>query len=298
MFDQAMGRIAGQFRRVEPRTTARAFVLGLLSSIERKNCWRLAEETGQARPHAMQRLLRSARWDAEAVRDEVRSYVAEHLGGADGVLIIDETGFPKKGRRSAGVQRQYTGTAGRIENSQVGVFLAYASRRGRALIDRRLYLPQHTWCEDTERRTDAGIPEDVQFATKPRLATQMIAAALDAGLTASWATGDEAYGQDPSLRSELEGRGTGYVLAVVCTTRVRINQGRTAMRADAVAAGLPAGAWHRQSAGTGAKGPRYYDWAWVQVGADEVEASSTAPPSTIPGISSCITTRSRGFRMA
>lgn len=267
MFDQAMAPIAGRFRRVEPRATARAFVLGLLSGVERKNCWQLAEQAGHDRPGAMQRLLRSARWDADEVRDEVRSYVLEHLG-SDGVLIVDETGFLKKGERSAGVQRQYTGTAGRIENAQVGVFLAYASAQGRALIDRRLYLPEHTWCQDTERREGSGIPDDVGFATKPRLAWQMIEAALDAGCTASWVTGDEVYGQDPQLRSALEARGVGYVLAVACNTRVRINQDRTVVQAGTVAAALPPDAWQRRSAGAGAKGPRYYDWAWVQIGPD------------------------------
>ncbi|GHE27302.1 hypothetical protein GCM10018781_79870 [Kitasatospora indigofera] len=249
MFDQAMARIAGRFKRVEPRATARAFVLGLLSGTERKNCWRLAEQADHARPGPMQRLLRSTRWDVDAVRDDIRAYVLEHLGADDGVLIVDETGFLKKGIASAGVQRQYTGTAGRIENTQVGVFLAYASRRGRALIDRRLYLPDASWCQDAGRRTRAGVPEQSQFATKPTLAGQMIAAALDAGVGASWVTGDEAYGQDPALRTLLESRGPGYVLAVACSTRVRINQGRTAARADAVANRLPASAWHRQSAG-------------------------------------------------
>jgi SRSO17 transposase len=267
MFDQAMARIAGRFRRVEPRATARAFVLGLLSGVERKNCWQLAEEAGHARPGAMQRLLRSARWDADEVRDEVRSYALDHLGG-DGVLIVDETGFLKKGLHSAGVQRQYTGTAGRIENAQVGVFLAYASSRGRALIDRRLYLPEHTWCRDPDRRSGSGVPARAEFATKPRLALQMIEAALDAGCSSSWVTGDEVYGQDPQLRSALEARGIGYVLAVACTSRVRINQDRTAVQVDAVAASLPQDTWHRQSAGAGAKGPRYYDWAGVQTGAD------------------------------
>lgn len=171
----------------------------------------------------MQRLLRHARWDADAVRDEVRAYAAEHLGADDGVLIVDETGFLKKGRSSAGVQRQYTGTAGRIENARVGVFLALATNRGRALIDRQLYLPEQSWSDDPERRTAAGIPETVQLATKPRLASEMIAAALDAGITAPWVTGDEAYGQDPRLRAALEARGTGYVLAVACSMRVRIN---------------------------------------------------------------------------
>ncbi|MET8014876.1 IS701 family transposase, partial [Streptomyces sp. NPDC005271] len=207
-----------------------------------------------------------ARWDADAVRDDVRAYAVEHLGTDGAVLIVDETGFVKKGRASAGVQRQYTGTAGRIENSQVGVFLAYATNRGRALIDRRLYLPGQSWCSDPERRQAAGIPQTVQFATKPRLAWEMIAAALDAGVQAPWVTGDEAYGQDPQLRAALEARKTGYVLAVACSTRVRINHGRTAARADAVAGRLPATAWQRQSAGPGAKGPRYYDWAWIHIG--------------------------------
>ncbi|MFF0448092.1 IS701 family transposase [Streptomyces sp. NPDC004609] len=264
-----MARIAGRFGRVEPRACARAYVLGLLSKTERKNCWQLAEQAGLARPGPMQRLLRYARWDADAVRDDVRAYAVDHLGTDGAVLIVDETGFLKKGRASAGVQRQYTGTAGRIENAQVGVFLALATSRGRALIDRRLYLPGQSWCSDPERRQAAGIPDEVQFATKPRLAWDMIAAALDAGVKAPWVTGDEAYGQDPHLRAALEARGTGYVLAVARSTRVRINHGRTPVRADTLAERLPATAWQRHSAGPGAKGPRYYDWAWIHTGTGE-----------------------------
>ncbi len=264
-----MARIAGRFSRVEPRATARAYLLGPLSRVERKNCWQLAEQAGLARPGPMQRLLRYARWDADFVRDDIRAYAVEHLGTDGGVLIVDETGFLKKGRASAGVQRQYTGTAGRIENSQVGVFLAYATSRGRTLIDRRLYLPEHSWCTDAERRQAAGIPDEVQFQTKPRLAWEMIAATLDAGVEAPWVTGDEAYGQDPRLRAALEARGTGYVMAVACSTRVRINHGRTPIRADTVAGRLPATAWQRHSAGNGAKGPRHYDWAWIHIGTDE-----------------------------
>ncbi|MGG2461440.1 IS701 family transposase [Streptomyces sp. RGM 3693] len=266
MFDQAMARIAGRFSRVEPRAAARSYLLGLLSSVERKNCWQLAEQAGLPRPGPMQRLLRYARWDADTVRDDLRAYAAEHLGTDGGVLVVDETGFLKKGRSSAGVQRQYTGTAGRIENAQVGVFLALATSRGRALIDRRLYLPKHSWSNDCDRRTAAGIPETVHFATKPRLAQEMIEAALDSGITAPWVTGDEAYGQDPQLRAALEARGIGYVMAVACSTRVRINHGRTLVRADTVADRLPATAWQRYSAGNGAKGPRYYDWAWIYTG--------------------------------
>ncbi|MYQ82426.1 IS701 family transposase [Streptomyces sp. SID4936] len=261
-----MARIAGRFGRVEPRAAARSYLLGLLTGVERKNCWQLAERAGHKRPGPLQRLLRYARWDADAVRDDLRSYAAEHLGKDDAVLVVDETGFLKKGRSSAGVQRQYTGTAGRIENAQVGVFLALATARGRALIDRRLYLPEHSWSTDPERRREAGIPEAVEFATKPRLAGEMIIAALDAGIAASWVTGDEAYGQDPQLRTVLEARGTGYVLAVACSARVRINNGRTTVRADTVAGRLPASAWQRHSAGIGAKGYRHYDWAWIHIG--------------------------------
>ncbi|WP_443070392.1 IS701 family transposase [Streptomyces sp. QHH-9511] len=268
MFDQAMDRIAGRFSRVEPRTTARAYLLGLLSQVERKNCWQLAEQAGLARPGPMQRMLRYARWEADAVRDDICAYAVEHLGTDGGVLIVDETGFVKKGRASAGVQRQYTGTAGRVESSQVGVFLAYATSRGRALVDRRLYLPEQSWCADPERREAAGVPDEVRFATKPRLAWEMIAAALGARVEARWVTGDEAYGQDPQLRAALEARRTGYVMAVACSTRVWTNQGRTPVRADTVAGRLPATAWHRQSAGIGAKGPRYYDWAWIHMGSD------------------------------
>ncbi|MCZ7430183.1 transposase [Streptomyces sp. WMMC1477] len=156
-----------------------------------------------------------------------------------------------------------------MENTQVGVFLAYATNRGRALIDRRLYLPEQSWCANPERRRAAGIPEEARFATKPRLACEVIAAALDAGIQTAWVTGDEAYGQNPRLRATLEAHATGYVLAVACSTRVRINHGRTPVRADTVAERLPATAWQRHSAGPGAKGPRHYDWAWIHIGTDE-----------------------------
>ena len=182
--------------------------------MESKTCWSLSEQAGYHNPAPLRRLLRTAVWDADAAAGDVRSFIAERLGHPDGVLIPDETGFVKKGTCSVGVQRQYTGTAGRIENSQVGVFLAYASAYGRALVDRRVYLPEQSWCDDTDRRTAAGVPTDVQFATKPRLALDMIGAAVDAGLPASWVTGDEVYGSDPDLRAGLEARGLGYVLAI------------------------------------------------------------------------------------
>jgi len=269
-FDGVMSRVAGRFARVEPRRTVRAFVLGLLSGVERKNCWWLAEHAGHAGPQAMQRLLREAVWDADAVRDDLRDVVVGALGRPDAVLIADETGMLKKGTQSIGVQRQYTGTAGRIENAQVAVFLAYASSAGRALIDRRIYLPA-SWIADPERCAAAGMPEGVAFATKPRLALNMIAAALQARVPAGWATGDEVYGNDPSFRAGVQALGLGYVLAVACDHRVTVNQGTTRMRADQIAAGLPDAAWQRYSAGVGSKGPRWYAWAWV-------EASSVTEP--------------------
>ena len=212
-FNDLLGRIAGRFSRIEPRRTATAYVRGLLSDLERKNCWNLAEHAGLSGPQAMQRLLRTARWDADAVRDDLRLYLIEQLGD-DGVLIVDETGFLKKGSGSAGVQRQYTGTAGRIENSQVGVFLAYATPRGRALLDRRLYLPEHSWLADRDRCASAGVPEQATFATKPALAAEMIVDALDAGLSARWVSGDEVYGQDPRLRALSNGFPISFVSVI------------------------------------------------------------------------------------
>jgi SRSO17 transposase len=248
---------------VEPRRTAREFVLGLLSPVERKNCWWLAEHAGHDDPQAMQRLLRTAVWDTDAVRDDVRAFVAAQLGDAAGVLIPDETGFLKKGTGSVGVQRQYSGTAGRIENSQVGVFLSYASRRGRALIDRRVYLPK-CWTGDPQRCAAAGVPAEVEFATKPELALEMITSAVTARMPASWVAADELYGDNGAFRTGVAQLGLGYVLAVSCDHRVpAFPGGKRRLRADHIAAALPDRCWHRVSAGTGSKGPRWYNWAWV-----------------------------------
>jgi SRSO17 transposase len=261
-FDELMGRIAGRFVRVEPRRRAQAFVLGLLSGLRRKNCWTIAELAGDATPDGMQHLLAAARWDADAVRDDLRGYVVEHLGSADAVLVVDETGDVKKGIASAGVQRQYSGTAGRVENCQVAVFLSYAAPAGHALIDRELYLPR-SWTADAARCAAAGIPEGAVFATKPKLAWRMIGRALDEGTPAAWVTGDEVYGADPGLRADLERRQIGYVLAVAASHQVTTAAGPC--QARKIAARLPRRAWQRYSAGEGAKGYRYYDWAWLAI---------------------------------
>ena len=255
-------RIAPRFARSEPRERVLAYVGGLLAPLERKNSWTLAERAGEAVPDGMQRLLMSADWDADAVRDDVRGYVVEHLGEAAGVLVVDETGFLKKGTKSAGVARQYSGTAGRIENCQIGVFLGYATGAARTFLDRELYLP-NAWTQDRDRCREAGIGDEVEFATKPELAMRMIGRALDADVPAGWVTGDEVYGQHAKLRMMLEERQMPYVLAVPVNQRVIATvQGTIAeLRADELAAMLPGQAWKKISAGAGAKGPRVYHWA-------------------------------------
>ncbi|MFI6696389.1 IS701 family transposase [Streptomyces sp. NPDC050433] len=255
-----MSQIAGRFARVEPRRRVRDLVLGLLSDLPRKNCWSIAEWAGEASPDGMQHLLGRARWDADRVRDDVREYVLEHLGDEDGVLVVDETGDVKKGTHTVGVQRQYTGTAGRIENAQVAVYLVYAGRRGHAAVDRELYLPR-SWTCDPDRCRAAGLGEDTVFATKPELAARMIGRFLDAGHRVGWVAGDEVYGGNPKLRSALEECGTGYVLAVACSYAV--TAGAKKFRADTLAAKVPKRAWQKLSAGAGAKGHRFYDWAVI-----------------------------------
>jgi SRSO17 transposase len=257
LFEELLGRVAGRFGRVEPRRRARAFVRGLLADLPRKNCWTIAEHAGDASPDGMQHLLGRAVWDEDAVRDDIRDCVVEHLGDPGAVLVIDETGDLKKGTTTVGVKRQYTGTAGRVENAQVAVYLVYATDAGHAMIDRELYLPR-SWTDDPERLQAAGLPTQVGFATKPKLATAMICRALEAGVPAGWVTGDEVYGANPGLRAELEARQIGYVLAVACDHPVGF--GGTTQRADALLRQVPARAWQQISCGKGAKGHRYYDW--------------------------------------
>src|SRR5215472_2455137 len=261
--DRVHARIAGRFARSEPRARAREYLSGLVAGLERKNGWTLAERAGEASPDGMQRLLRWADWDVDGARDDLRAYVMEQLGEADGVLIADESGFLKKGVRSAGVQRQYSGTAGRTENCQIGVFLAYASTRGHALIDRELYLPR-SWTDDRDRCAAAGVPDEVEFATKGQLAERMLARALDAGVPFAWFTADEVYGQAKYLRTWLEEQGVSYVMAIRRTDTFPTAAGE--QRAEALIAALPARSWQRLSASAGAHGPREYHWARIAIG--------------------------------
>jgi SRSO17 transposase len=259
--DAVHTRIAPRFRRAEARTRSRRYLDGLLSPIERKNGWQMAEYLGETGPQGVQRLLNAADWDADAVRDDLRAYVIEHLGHNGGVLIVDETGFLKKGTKSAGVARQYSGTAGRRENQQVGVFLAYASPRGCAFLDRALYLPE-TWAGDPARRTAAGIPASVAFARKVELARAMLARAFDAQIPVRWVVGDSVYGHD-DLRTWLEERGQRYVLGGPCTHLIW-TMGQQ-VEAHVLVGRLSVDAWTRCSAGAGSQGPRLSDWACIRL---------------------------------
>jgi SRSO17 transposase len=264
-------RIGRHFARSEPRRRAVGYVRGLLSDTERKNGWQLAEHLGEATPDGVQHLLSRADWDADAVRDDLIAYVSETLGVPGGVLVVDETGFLKKGTKSAGVARQYSGTAGRIENCQVGVFLAYATAKGHTLIDRALYLPKE-WAGDAVRREQAGVPPAVEFATKIVLARRMIERAVAAGIAAKWVTADAVYGSDYHFRITAENLGLGYVVGV--RTDFAVWSGFRQVRVKALLAEVPADAWQRLSCGSGAKGPRLYDWALLRTNCPEPEIST------------------------
>ena len=258
--DQVVDRIAGRFARSEARPRVRAYLVGLLSPVPRTNSWQLAEQVGDPSPSGVQHLLGRADWDPDEVRDDLRAYATDGLHDPQAVLIVDETGFLKKGTKSAGVARQDTGTAGRTENCQVGVFLAYASRHGTALIDRALYLPEE-WTDDPDRCKRAGVPEGAAFASKPALAKRMLERTFAVGVEAAWVTGDSVYGSDGKLRRWLEDRGQRSVLGVRSDQSVRVGPYRVAV-AELVA-NLPASSWRRIKVGDGSKGPRRYDWAWL-----------------------------------
>jgi SRSO17 transposase len=272
MLTELTGRIGAYFRRAEVRKRARRYLQGLLAAVDRKNGWQMAEELGEANAHGVQRLLEEADWDEQAVRDELRTYVSEHLGEEGGILVVDETGFIKKGKKSAGVARQYSGTAGRRENCQVGVFLLYASRSGAAFIDRALYLPQE-WTQDRVRCREVGIPDAVAFATKGELAQQMLERAFAAGVPARWVVGDTVYGYD-ELRIFLEDQQKNYVVAVPETHPVWVAGRKPPV--GVLAALLPESAWVVLSAGEGSKGARLYEWAWLQLPEQTEEAHERA----------------------
>ena len=261
--DRVVDRIGGRFGRPEIRSRACVYLQVLLSDVPRKNGWQLAERAGDATPKNIQHFLGRSKWSADEVRDDLQKYVVDQLGEKDGVLVVDETGFLKKGTKSAGVGRQYSGTAGRIENCQIGVFLGYHSSRGHALIDRELYLPK-SWCEDRPRCNEARIPETKDFATKPALAREMLKRASKAKIPARWVTADEVYGGDSKFRRLLENQGFGYVVAISCQQRLFLNH--TYGRVDAHVAKFRNSAWKQLSCGTGTKGERIYQWAFVPFG--------------------------------
>jgi SRSO17 transposase len=286
-FEDFQARFAPFFARSEPREAARRYLRGLLAPVQRKNCWQMAEAVGEKDPQQMQRLLYSARWGEEGARDELQCFVVEQFGDEEGIGVVDETGFLKKGSKSVGVKRQYTGTAGKVENSQVGVFLTYFAPGGRTFLDRRLYLPQE-WCEDEGRRREAQVPHDVSFKTKPELAVEMLEHAWEQGVPMAWVTGDEVYGDAPYVRDAISRRGKRYVLAVSChtpvwqerppleapvagamgrpRTRPRLAQGASsAETVAAVIASQPSESWQRLTVSGGEKGPRTYDWTSVRV---------------------------------
>jgi len=286
-FEDFQARFAPFFARSEPREAAHRYLRGLLAPVRRKNCWQMAEAVGEKDPQQMQRLLYSAQWDEEGVRDELQRFVVERFGDEAGIGVVDETGFLKKGSKSVGVKRQYSGTAGKVENSQVGVFLTYFARGGHTFLDRRLYLPKE-WCADEERRREAQVPEDVRFQTKPEQAVEMLEHAWEQGVPMAWVTGDEVYGDAPYLRDAVSRAGKGYVLAVSCHTPVwrylpsreeagvgiagqprttpRLAEGApSAETVAAVIASQPWDSWQRLTVRDGEKGPRTYEWIRVRV---------------------------------
>jgi SRSO17 transposase len=257
-----VARIGPLFHRSEVRARAGRVLGGLLSQVDRKNGWQLAEAVGEHDPHGVQRLLSAAAWDADALRDELQRYVSSNLGTPEGILVADESGFPKKGEHSVGVARQYCGTLGKVENCQVAVFLSYASERGHALLDRALYLHQD-WTDDRERLKAAGVPREVGFATKPELARRMLLHAIAAGIGHAWVVADSVYGDDGNLRANLEARHEAYLLGVSANHIIwEAGEGREARM---IIAALPETAWTRLTAGMGSQGERLFDWCWMQL---------------------------------
>ncbi len=266
-FEQLYGRIAGRFARSEARHRAKRYLFGLLGTVERKNGWQLAEAMGETNPQGTQRLLNSADWDANAVRDDLREYVAEHIGDEEsGVLLVDETGFLKKGEKSAGVARQYTGTAGDTVNCQVGVFLAYASSKGAAFIDRMLYLPEE-WASDLDRRAQAGVPREIVFESKIELAEEMLGRAFEAQTPARWVVADSFYGRSGNFRGWLEERGQPYAVMIPKTNAVSLD-GRK-KKIEQLVEQIPEDAYSEVTPAEDRGVSRPWQWACIELSEDE-----------------------------
>lgn len=262
-FESLTGRVSSLFGHPKSQQHSRQYLEGLLAPIERKNGWTIAEHVGEKEPKAMQRFLNLTPWDADDLRDLNLDYAIENLGDPEAVLIADPTGFAKKGKKSAGVQRQYSGTLGRVDNCQIGTFLAYVNSAGdRVLVDRELYIPEKSWLGDPGRCAEAGIPESVEFATRPAQVIAMIKRTVQAGLQFRWFTADEEFGQNPGLRDYLENSATAYVMAIPKTTEFTDTADRTVMVKD-LPRQLPPSAWQRRACGIGTKGYRVYDWAII-----------------------------------
>lgn len=268
-FERVCARFGARYYRTESREHFRQYLRGLLAPLERKNSWTISEFTGERRPTAIQRFINLTPWDEQVLRDDIRAYALEYFADDRAVLIADPTGFAKKGKKSAGVQRQYSGTLGRVDNCQIGVFLGYADTAGnRVLIDRELYLPEKAWCGDPGRRAEAGVPEEVRFQTRPQQVAVMVGRVVEAGVPFAWFAADEEFGQNPGLRRYLEDAGIAYAMAVPKTTDVTTFS-TSKYSADTIenAVGcLRPSAWVRRSCGVGSKGFRVYDWALMETG--------------------------------
>lgn len=261
--ESLFARMRRLFYRTESRRHAEQYVRGLLAPIERKNGWTIAEYVGEPEPKALQRFLNLSPWDADALLGLNREYAMEHLADPAAILVADPTGFPKKGTKSVGVQRQYSGTLGRIDNCQIATFLAYVTPgRDRVLVDRRLYLPKESWLADPARCMSAGVPPEVTFATRPAQVIEMIQAARAAGMPFAWFTADEEFGCNPGLCDYLETSHIPYVTAVPKNTQFT-DTAATTVQVDELAGQLRRNAWQRRACGIGTKGFRVYDWALV-----------------------------------
>jgi len=261
-FNRLMIRLGKVFASEPGFRTCQKYIKGLLGPAERKNGWQLSESLGETTPYEIQQFLYRGRFSADEMRDILREYVSEELGEKEGVLVVDETGFLKQGKKSCGVKRQYSGTAGRIENCQIGVFLTYSSSKGHSPIDRRLYIPEE-WIEDENRRKEAGVPETAAFQTKPEMALEMIKEATTAGVPYTWVTGDCVYGDFTDIRHFLEKNGKCYVMNV--SGKAYVWRGNKQESVGSILKNLPREGWFEESCGSGSKGERLYDWLIVDI---------------------------------